>query len=210
MTDHDRTELLLVDERHVCRAPFAEHVLSAVVPPPQGSEFRIRSAGLHAVPETRMDRATADLVCAYGGDPWGHRPRPLRAEDLDRAALVLTMTRAQRQDVVHILPSAITRVFTLRQFGRIIAAAAPTDTPVFVEEREEVRRLAELADLAIRHRGRTAPASARQDDVLDCEGRRRSVRITAVRQMLPALTVLSLQLGGQPVVPLSERQPGLA
>jgi protein-tyrosine phosphatase len=56
-------------------------------------------------------------------DPSGHHARRLTREQLTEADLVLTATVEQRRDCLNLVPLAMNRTFTLREFVRLVPAA---------------------------------------------------------------------------------------
>jgi len=83
----------------------------------------------------------------------------LNAEQVKRASLVLVAERAHRPAVVAQVASGLGRTFTIREFGRSIAAsdtAAISGTPA--------DRLAALVGVAAALRGALPPPSPRDDD----------------------------------------------
>jgi protein-tyrosine phosphatase len=99
----------------------------------------IASAGTHARAGERMHPGAQRILRELGADTAGFSSRPLSADLVAQASLVLTATRDQRAFCVRLAPVALRRTFTIRQFGRLAAAvqeatieaaAATTETAI--------------------------------------------------------------------------------
>ncbi|WFE35877.1 low molecular weight phosphatase family protein [Micromonospora sp. WMMD975] len=149
-----RDGLLFVCQANMCRSPMAEFIARRLL---ADLPVVAASAGTDAVDGGGMHPYAVEVT---GADVTGFRTRRLRPEHLTGAALVLTATRRQRSACTALAPAALGRTFTLRQFARLAAAAAPAradgDTPL---------RAAVAA--AVRARGRLQPAAPGADDLRD-------------------------------------------
>lgn len=162
--------VLIVCHANLCRSPMAEYVARELLTRQLGGEASavpVASAGTHAVPGYPMHPHAARLTAERGTDPEAFRSRPLHAEQLRTAGLILTATRAQRTTCVSLAPSALHRTFTLRQFARLATAAAEQGV---VEQcwaapdgrRDPVRRLDAAVAAASRARAGLQPPSGRR------------------------------------------------
>ena len=118
--------ILLVCEGNLCRSPAAELLLDALL---DGVPVRIESAGLGAATGRPMPEEMRSAIAPWGLDARAvdqHRARPLTPDLLERADLVLTMTREQRTDVVRLAPSLLSRAFTLGELARLADGAPPS------------------------------------------------------------------------------------
>jgi protein-tyrosine phosphatase len=158
--------LLFVCHANVCRSPMAERLGALAVvrrPGLRPAGLRFASAGTHALAGAPMHSPGAQVVGELGADRSGFRSRTLTASLISQSSVVLTATRGQRAAVVTLAPSAIRRVFTVRQFGRLAAtldAGCLTGVPA-------ASRLAALVDEAPRARARSQPVAAAEDDLAD-------------------------------------------
>ncbi len=110
--------ILTVCTGNICRSPLAEQLLRLRL---QGDHrFEIGSAGLHAVVGAPMDRDAATQLLAHGGDPTPPRGEQLSDGHAEAADLILTMTRAQRDEVLRRHPGATRRTFTLAEFASLL------------------------------------------------------------------------------------------
>ncbi|MEV4812349.1 low molecular weight phosphatase family protein [Micromonospora avicenniae] len=153
MTDR----VLFVCHANLCRSPMAEYLARKVL---AGRPVTVQSVGTDAVEGLPMHPYAADIAAETGADPTDFRSHRLRAEHLADATLVLTATRRQRSVCTALAPSVLHRTFTLRQFGRLAAAAEPPEDPAG----DPLRAAVEAAALA---RGRLQPAAPGTDDLRD-------------------------------------------
>lgn len=171
--------VLVVCTANICRSPVAEALLARTLGP--GAE--VTSAGLHARIGSPVDEEMAQLL---GGPVDGFAARQLTVPLVTGADLVLVMTRAHRAAVVDLVPSAVRRTFTLREFADLAVLAAVTgDGP----SGDSVgTRIAEVVRQAPRLRALRAPSST--DDVEDPYRRGRAaheVAMAAIQQCVAAI-----------------------
>jgi protein-tyrosine phosphatase len=69
-----------------------------------------------------MHPDSALVLQGLGGDPRGFRAQQLRADCVERADLVLTMTRYHRTLVLQEVPRALAKTFTLREAAALLAS----------------------------------------------------------------------------------------
>jgi protein-tyrosine phosphatase len=149
--------LLAVCTGNVCRSPLAEALLAAGLGP--AGPVRVGSAGIRARAGAGVDprmaaRSTVPIP--------GSAARQLVRHHVAGADLVLTMTRDQRRAVVTLLPAAVRRTFTLREFADLAGLAA--DSGVLTPGADPARSLGEVVAGAARLRARRP---ARPDDDID-------------------------------------------
>jgi protein-tyrosine phosphatase len=142
--------VLFVCRANLCRSPMAERLAVA-------GGIAAASAGTHAVPGLEMPPYARLVLGELGADPSGFASRRVDAAMLAGAGLVLTATRAERAHCVTLAPATAAKTFTLRQFGRYLAALPPGAGPV-------------SAAAIGRVRGRLQPGSAADDDLADPHG----------------------------------------
>ncbi|MEU6880253.1 low molecular weight phosphatase family protein [Streptomyces sp. NPDC046712] len=109
--------VLFVCTGNTYRSPLAERLLAARLGP--GTGVRVGSAGTKAPWGEGMDRATRAVLTGLGGDAEGFRPRLLTAELVAGASLVLGLEREHREAAVRLVPVALRRCFTLKEFVRL-------------------------------------------------------------------------------------------
>jgi protein-tyrosine phosphatase len=191
------TRILFVCEGNICRSPFAERVLRMNLKGSSKAQPTVASAGLNPPVGATMAEETASLLDRLGAKSEGHRPRMLSVDDLENASLVLAATRSIRGRIVNFHPQAVQYTFTLRQLGHSLARAHPTG-PQPVAGESPTERLDAVVHLAQRYRGLAQHRDA-DDDVVDPYTQPMKVHLAAASQMLPAINLLSLTLGGKSV-----------
>ncbi|GLZ59789.1 MULTISPECIES: arsenate reductase/protein-tyrosine-phosphatase family protein [Micromonospora] len=149
--------VLFVCHANLCRSPMAEYLARRLL---TGRPVEVASAGTDAIDGLTMHPYAMEVATESGADPAAFRTRVLRPEYLVDATLVLTATRRQRSVCTALAPGALHRTFTLRQFGRLAAAAEPpvgsADDP-----------LGAAIAAAAQARGRLQPAAPDADDLRD-------------------------------------------
>lgn len=110
--------ILVVCTGNLCRSPIAAQLLSARL---VAAGFEVVSAGTRAVVGAEMPPEAAAESRRYGGNPTGHKGTQLTTQMPAVADLVLTAEAAHRRQVLELVPSAVSRTFTLRQFARLAA-----------------------------------------------------------------------------------------
>ena len=103
-------EVLVLCIGNICRSPMAQALLAREQP-----SLLVRSAGLAAVVGAPADPYSIEVAREHGLDLVGHRARQVDAEAVQRADLVLVMTRQQKLDTERRFPLARGKVFLLRQ-----------------------------------------------------------------------------------------------
>lgn len=123
----DRFGVLIVCTANICRSPMAQYLLRMALlhrDPMAGARFAVRSAGTRGWDEAPMDTAAAAELRRLGGDPAAFRSRPLDDAQCRAADLVLTATREHRTAVLHRVPRALRRTFTILEFADLAPRAA--------------------------------------------------------------------------------------
>lgn len=82
----------------------------------------VASAGTHAVEGRAMHPRATQVLAEAGIDASDFRSRTLTSKLVAGASLTLTATRAQRAACIRLAPRRLGRVFTLRQFNRLVHA----------------------------------------------------------------------------------------
>lgn len=107
--------VVMVCTANQCRSPMAEHLLKRRLGP--GSRWKVISAGTAAIPGIRASRSSIDAMAEIGVDISAHKSRALTEELVDAARIIITMTRSQRDEIVHCYPRSLDRVFTLKSIS---------------------------------------------------------------------------------------------
>lgn len=97
---------------------MAEHLLKAALKH-RGlhGRFTVSSAGTSAMAGVGATDEAIDVMARDGHSLHEHRASPLDDAVIDRAWLILTMTRGHKEDVLSRFPQALERVYTLGEFA---------------------------------------------------------------------------------------------
>lgn len=161
--------VLIVCTANVCRSPMAEYMLRDAVERRWGSPsaWAIGSAGVHAQSGLEMHPRARRVLAPRGLDAAEFRSREVSYRVIEEANLILTAERAHRAAVVTLMPAAVHRTFTLRQFARMTAVVPPLDAgpnPTMLGQ--------QLVTAAVSARSRLQPLAAGEEDVSDPIGHR--------------------------------------
>ena len=183
--------VLVICTGNVCRSPLAERVLQYGFDESAPGQFDVTSAGTCGLTGRDAEPAIVEIAARKGVSMSGFRAREVTAELISQAHLILTMTREHRSSIVQLVPAALRRTFTLREFARIIPHV-PAETDALPSQRWH-----SLVALAQRHRRR--PEHPSLDDVVDPYGCPNSVYEEMAAQLLPAVNrVLDWERGRSP------------
>ncbi len=188
-SDSDPTPtILVVCTGNICRSPLGELLLRQRL---AALGVRVHSAGTGALVGDSMARESQRVARDHGIDPVdaaAHRARALTEDMVMRADLTLTMTADHRADVISRAPSALRRVFTVREFA---ALAASLDGPTAADPAVAPRvRLAAAVARVAAQRG-TVSLGAGCEDVFDPFGRSPDAYDESARQLLPAVDAVA-------------------
>lgn len=87
--------------------------------------IRVTSAGLIGEAGERLDPDAERMLRMLGGNPSGFRSRLINADVVDDSDLILTMSVAERDQVIQEYPRARRRTFTLVEYARLNALVYP-------------------------------------------------------------------------------------
>lgn len=189
--------ILAVCTGNICRSPAIERWLRLGLREEDG--IHVASAGVHAVVGAPVSPPMAALIVEGGGDARAFAARQISAELVRDASLVLTATRGHRASVLGLVPAAVRRTFTLREFarlaGRVDAADLDRAAPASAGA---AARLRVLVPLAYRRRADLI-VPADEDDVVDPIGRPLAVYRRSAAQIRPAVdAIVGVALGRPP------------
>ncbi|MEU4359760.1 low molecular weight phosphatase family protein [Streptomyces virginiae] len=187
------TCVLFVCTGNVHRSVLAERLLASKLP--SGSAVRPESAGTEAWPRPGMESSTRAVLEKRGGDGSGFAARPLTAQLVVGAALVLGLAIEHREAAVRLAPSAMRRCFTLKEFVRL-AAGGVRGGGVGREGPRDVDGFDVLVAAAAGRRGAAAPVPPAEDDVADPWGRPYPALYECAREIDGAVSTLARLLGG--------------
>jgi sulfate adenylyltransferase len=120
----DTLRVLFVCTANICRSPFMELAARDLAGPDARIVFS--SAGTHGFRDRAMDEAMATTLTSRSLSSDTFVSRPLTAELIEEADLVLTAEAAQRTHILDDHPAAFRKVFTLGQFAESVRAADPS------------------------------------------------------------------------------------
>ena len=110
--------ILLVCSGNTCRSPMAAAILSDLLRREGlGAVYQVDSAGLAAVPGQPASPEARRVMSERGLSLEEHRSKPVTADLVSAAKLVLTMTRQHKDAVIGLYPEATDRVYTLKGFA---------------------------------------------------------------------------------------------
>lgn len=131
-----RTTILFVCSGNTCRSPMAMALARTEIAKQLGVEAKdleergieVISAGSVAMPGMRAAAEAVEAVAGLGADLSSHRSQPLSVGLLNRADLIVAMTRSHLSAVLDLLPSAASKTVLLDPQGDIddpIGMSAP-------------------------------------------------------------------------------------
>ncbi|MFF0001043.1 arsenate reductase/protein-tyrosine-phosphatase family protein [Streptomyces avermitilis] len=196
------TQVLFVCTGNVHRSVLAERLLAARLPP--GSAVLPRSAGTQARPWSGMEASTRAVLEELGGDGSGFAARPLTAQLVREAALVLGLAHEHREAVVRLAPTALRRCFTLKEFVRLAVGGEPGGEGTVTTHGDvpdgQVPPVVDGFDVVVAaaagRRGAAAPVPPAVDDISDPWGRPHSVLYGCAREIDGTVSTLARLLGG--------------
>ena len=176
----DATEpprIVVVCTGNVCRSPYVDLRLADAL---ADCRVQVESAGTRALVGRGIDPGSAALLTSRGISSDAFRARQLTEQIGQRATLIVVATREHRRQVVQLVPSALQRTFTIREFAALVAQAPSSLTS-----------LAELLEYARSERV-TNPAGGRDDaDIVDPFRRDETVFQQMAQQADPAVDVIA-------------------
>ncbi len=115
--------VLLVCTANLVRSPVAEAAFNSWRHGQRGTPFEFGSRGLMATPGGSVPNELIQEIRPYFLDLHAHRSQPITRDDLVASVLVLGMTESHRESLQAMLPSATPRIFTLKEFARLVETA---------------------------------------------------------------------------------------
>lgn len=157
----------------------------------------VESAGTGAFDGEPMGRITRAVAASLGADGEAHAARRLDDAMVERSDLILTASRAHRDEILRRVPRVLRRTFTIREVGRI-AALLPPGRPASRDD------LAATVSALAERRADATTGGAGGDDIVDPHRKDVAVFDDMVREEVPALVQLAQALLGMPDVEARE------
>ncbi|MCZ2804106.1 hypothetical protein O2W18_03220 [Modestobacter sp. VKM Ac-2983] len=177
--------VLLVCTANICRSPAAEALLRVGLA--AATDVEVASAGLTA----RVGSAIAPEMARTLPVPvTGFQARQVTPEVVRGSDLVLTMTREQRAQLVALVPAAVRRTFTLKEFTALTVLAAGRGRVTGASTRQRLH-----AGTTEAPRFRSARAAGPDDDIADPYGGRPADYARATREIEQAVATLVSVVG---------------
>lgn len=118
--------VLMVCTGNICRSPLMEglvrdrlQILATALEAP-GDFMSVTSSGLGALVGSPADPLVLDLSRPLKTDLSQHRARQFESEQAESAHLILAASRAQRDEINELAPTAGSRCFTLAEFADLV------------------------------------------------------------------------------------------
>ncbi|WP_411721961.1 low molecular weight phosphatase family protein [Mycetocola sp.] len=154
--------ILFVCTGNVCRSPYLELMLRNSLGQKHITSIRVRSAGTDALLRQPIAPPMAGILADAGINADWFRSRQLERQMVRSADLILTAERSHRAVVARLQPSALPRIFTLRQAARLLQSG-PGDAAIDADANAVTR----LAALIAAGRGIHQSSAGDGDDVPD-------------------------------------------
>ena len=160
-----RFAVLFVCTGNICRSPTAErllrHRLRAQLGP--AMPFDVTSGGTGALVGEPIYPDAARLLIRDSIDVADFTARDVTRSIAESADVVLAMTRSHRATIARLAPRTLPKLFTLREFARLLAEQRDT----WPTGADPVARARALLALAQQRRAQAGPVPPSADDVPD-------------------------------------------
>lgn len=175
MNDHRPFSILHVCVGNICRSVLAERLTRLEVQKRLGRQahlVQVSSAGTRARPNAPMHPHTAAALRALGATTDQSAARRLTPALITAADVILTATVTERDDVLSMMPAALNRTFTLREFARLSVHLPPPGSSPLFQPRAVV-------STALGLRWRLAAGAYDGDDIADPRRTRAALQVCA-------------------------------
>lgn len=179
--------ILAICSGNVCRSPFAELLLKRRLV--SRDDITVASAGTVARPGQHMTAEMMRVAARFGIETAAsnaHVAHRLHEVALERADLALALTREHRAAAVHLVPSAVKRVFTLKEFARLVGSPEMG--------RSTASTAADLVTKASERRGLDTRSAPTLDDIPDPIGLSQAVYDRVGAEIAEAIDVIASAL----------------
>ncbi|GAA1801876.1 arsenate reductase/protein-tyrosine-phosphatase family protein [Nesterenkonia flava] len=152
--------ILAVCTGNICRSPAMERLLAHLLRGEDG--ITVISAGTYAHDGEDMQKQMKDRIADYGAEVEDFVAEQVTPTMIIESDLVLAATRVHVNDMLAEVPEAEPKIFTLREFGRILEELEPKSLP----QGDTSEKLKALTELVSERRTDSAEAGE-EDDVVD-------------------------------------------
>lgn len=175
--------LLFLDSADTCRSVIAAGLLCRIS---DEQSLHVESAGFLSGGEAPSVNAVK-VVASRGGDVHDHISRMISPALLEKADLVLCMQRMHVREAVALVPSVLSRTFTLKEFARRATELNRANSETHAEW---IARLSRARDAAIFHR-----EDDKSDDISDPSGASMSIFEVTADEIERCILVVAEALG---------------
>lgn len=146
--------ILLVCTGNICRTPMAEGFLREHLRHRfPGRSIDVSSAGVIARDGHPATDEAVQAALEREVDIKSHRARRLLAGQIEGADLVLGMAEEHAEEIVRLVPSAVSKTFTLKELIALLGDLPPVEGSEVLDEGALAERVRQADELR-RHRGR--------------------------------------------------------
>lgn len=144
--------ILFVCTGNTCRSPMAEGIFNHFILNEEKLEgVKASSAGISAFSgdgaNPKAQKAVKDL---FGIDISSHRSRTINKKDLEKADIILTMTRGHKEIILSIMPNVKFKTWTLKEYvlgDKNLNESMDVQDPYGMSEKEYKNCAQELKEL---------------------------------------------------------------
>ena len=142
MNEFAKPMIALVCTGNTCRSPMAEAILKDLLHKAGGGleSVHVISAGVAAGDGAMATQQAVEVMEARGLDISEHLSRPLSDSLMERADIILTMTRGHRASILAAWPDRAGQVSTLRRDGGDIADPVGSPVEVYQQCADQLER----------------------------------------------------------------------